>query len=433
MPQYKSILIVGGGFVGVTLAAKLTKSSHHIIDILETNTERVLNLLNGKTYIYEPNLDQAIQKALSAKTLSISDTLSKSIYESVFICIGTRQLSKDPQSMPELIKTCLSVTGNIAPNGALFIRSTVKIGTSRIVAAALKEIQRADIKVYYAPERTAEGVALLELDELPQILAAESTESQSIGDEILKNLGFSVVKASKLEVAEFSKLIANAWRDSVFGISNEIAMAADSLNLSISETLHLINYNYPRAKIPMPGPVGGPCLSKDTHILFDSLPEHFKISSVLLKSRLLNENLDKEAFKIILNFLNILNKPSEILIAGLAFKGTPRTNDIRNSFAINILNQILALNSKIKVSIWDPTLTDQDLGELNKFRVTNLDIHSPEIILIGHNGSANYSEEFSNFLSRHINISFIVDYWGVCKNLNLPLINGYFFGEQLND
>jgi UDP-N-acetyl-D-mannosaminuronic acid dehydrogenase len=433
MHHLKSILIVGGGFVGVTLAAKLTKSPYHIIDILETNTERVLNLLNGETHIFEPNLDQEIQKALSAGTMNISDALSKTIYESVFVCIGTRQLSKDPKSMSELIKTCLSVSKNIAPNGALFIRSTVKVGTSCIVSAALKEIQRPDIKVYYAPERTAEGVALLELDELPQILAAESTESLRRGEEILKDLGFTVVKASKLEVAEFSKLVTNAWRDSIFGISNEIAMAAESLNLSISETLHLINFNYPRAKIPNPGPVGGPCLSKDTHILIDSLPEAFKTSSVLLKSRLLNENLDKEASKIILNYSNNLNKATEILIAGLAFKGAPRTNDIRNSFAVNILNEILAVNPTLKVRIWDPTLTDRDLGKLKKFRVANIDNYSPDIILIGNNGSAICSGEFSNFLSRNIHSSFVVDYWGVCIDLNLPLVNGYFFGEKLND
>jgi len=430
MNRLKSILIVGGGFVGVTLAAKLTKSSKYIVDILETNSERVLNLLNGETYIFEPNLDQTIQKALRAGTMNISDNLSKTAYESVFICIGTRQLSKDPESMSDLIKTCLSVSKNISLNGALFIRSTVKVGTSRIVSAALKEIQRQDIKVYYAPERTAEGVALLELDELPQILAAESAESISIGEKILKDLGFSVINASNLEVAEFSKLVANAWRDSTFGISNEIALAADALKLSISESLHLINFNYPRAKIPNPGPVGGPCLSKDTHILIDSLPEDFKTSSVLLKSRILNENLDKRALNVILNHSTNLNKKSDILIAGMAFKGTPRTNDIRNSFAVNVLNQILAENSSLKVSIWDPTLTDRDLGELKKFRVTNISNYSPDIILIGNNGSANYSEEFLKFLGRNIHSAFIVDYWGVCIDLNLPLVNGYFFGEN---
>lgn len=433
MQNSKSILIVGGGFVGLTLAAKLSKSPNYMIDILETNKDRVLNLLNGETYIFEPNLDQVVQKALISGTMNISDTLPNILYESVFICIGTRQLSKDPKSMTELVKICLSVSNNIVPNGALFIRSTVKVGTSHIVSAALKENQHPDIRVYYAPERTAEGVALLELDELPQILAAGSPEALDLGEAFLENLGFSVLRASKLEVAEFSKLVSNAWRDSIFGISNEIAIAASTLGLSVSETLHLINFNYPRAKIPNPGPVGGPCLSKDTHILIDSLPEEFKYSSVLLKSRLLNENLDNQAFKIILNHSQNLNKPAKILIAGLAFKGNPRTNDMRNSFAVNIVNQLLAINSTLKVNIWDPTLTDRDLSWLEKFRVNNLDKYSPDIILIGNNGSALYSKVFTDFLIRNINSSFIVDYWGVCTDLNLPLANGYFFGEKLND
>lgn len=428
----KSILIVGGGFVGITLAAKLSKSPNYMIEILETNKERVFDLLNGETYIFEPNLDVVIKKAMASGNMNISNTLSKNLYELVFLCIGTRQLSKDPKSMSELVKICLSISKNIAQNGALFIRSTVKVGTSHIVSEALRESQRPDIRVFYAPERTAEGVALLELDELPQILAAETPEFLASGEEILKNLGFSVVKASKLEVAEFSKLVSNAWRDSIFGISNEIALVATSLDLSISETLHLINFNYPRAKIPNPGPVGGPCLSKDTHILFDSLPEYFKDSSVLLKSRLFNESLEKQALDIILKLSKHLNKSAKILIAGLAFKGNPRTNDLRNSFAVNVIDQILATDSTLKVDIWDPTLTDKDLGWLNQFRVDNLDNYSPEIILIGNNGNAINSESFSGFLRRNIHISFVVDFWGVCKNLNLPLLNGYFFGEKSN-
>lgn len=428
----KSILIVGGGFVGVTLAAKLTKTPNHKIDILESNNERVLSLLNGETYIFEPKLDQVIKNALSAGILSISDTLPKTRYESIFMCIGTRQISKDPKSMSELIKTCLSVSKNMSQNGSLFIRSTVRVGTSRTVSSALKEIQRPDINVFFAPERTAEGVALLELDELPQLLGSEVAESLKVGEEILTSLGFSVIKASNLEVVEFSKLVSNAWRDSVFGISNEIAMAAESLGLSISETLHLINFKYPRAEIPSPGPVGGPCLSKDTHILLDSLPEDFKTTSVLLKSRLMNERLDKEASEIILAHYNNLDKPAKILIAGLAFKGTPRTNDIRNSFAVNVLNQILTVNSKLKLSIWDPTLTDRDLGELKKLRIADLNNYSPEIILIGNNGRANYSADFTNFLLRNIHHSYVIDYWGVCKDLHLPLLNGHFLGEKLN-
>ena len=432
MQRAKSILIVGGGFVGVTLAAKLTKIPNHKIDILETNNERVLSLLNGETYIFEPKLDQVIKNALSAGILSISDALPKTRYESIFICIGTRQISKDPKSMSELIRTCLLVSKNISQNGSLFIRSTVRVGTSRTVSSALKEIHRPDINVFFAPERTAEGVALLELDELPQLLGAEVAESLKVGEEILTSLGFSVIKASNLEVVEFSKLVSNAWRDSICGISNEIAMAAESLGLSISETLHLINFKYPRAKIPGPGPVGGPCLSKDTHILLDSLSEDFKTTSVLLKSRLMNERLDKEASEIILEHYNYLDEPAEILIAGLAFKGTPRTNDIRNSFAVNVLNQIIAVSSKLKLSIWDPTLTDRDFGELKKFRIADLDNYSPEIILIGNNGSANYSADFTNFLLRNIHHSYVVDYWGLCKDLNLPLLNGHFFGEKLN-
>jgi UDP-N-acetyl-D-mannosaminuronic acid dehydrogenase len=427
-----STLIVGGGFVGLTLAAKFSKSLNCNIGILESNPDRVADLLVGQTYIFEPNLDEIIRKAVSSGVMQVFSALSNLMYDSVFICVGTRQLSKDPKSMSRLVDICLSVSKQIKTNGALFIRSTVKVGTTRIVSAELKKNHRQDIKVFFAPERTAEGVALSELDELPQILASESMESINSGELMLQNLGFSVIKASKLEVAEFAKLVANAWRDSIFGISNEIALAAGALNLSVSETLHLINFNYPRAKIPRPGPVGGPCLSKDTHILLDSLPEDFMESSVLLKSRSLNESLDKTAANMISSYLETRNNSSTILVAGLAFKGTPRTNDIRNSFAVGVINEILGKHPNLTLRIWDPSLTDRDFGEFKEFRLYEIEDYSPNVILLGNNGAAIYSEDFVSFLSRNINNPFVVDFWGVYKSLSLPRKNGYFLGEPLN-
>lgn len=90
--------------------------------------------------------------------------------------------------------------------------------------------------------------------------------------------------------------MCNIWRDSTFAISNEFAIFAESLNLDIFEIIEKANFKYPRSVIPKPGPVGGPCLSKDTYIFLESMEKHLIENSIILKSRKQNEKITKVGF-----------------------------------------------------------------------------------------------------------------------------------------
>jgi len=63
MKPKHTVIIVGGGFVGLTLAGKLLKLDNVRVTILETNQEKLNNLRNGLLGVYEPGLDQIISKA----------------------------------------------------------------------------------------------------------------------------------------------------------------------------------------------------------------------------------------------------------------------------------------------------------------------------------------------------------------------------------
>lgn len=425
-----NILVAGGGFVGITLAAKLLKIGHINITILETNNNKLQKFTKGNFGVFEPGLDEILLQAISEKRLIFCSDIHSVFFDSIFICIGTTFYSKNPESMSNIVNLSMRLAQNLTKNGFLFIRSTVRIGTTTKILNELKSMNRSDIKVLFAPERTIEGNAIKELDLLPQILAASNDASFNSAKDFLKILEFNVIKAQNYEAAEFAKLISNAWRDSIFAISNEIAILGEFLNLDSIEILNLVNDRYPRAKIPNPGPVGGPCLTKDTHILFESFPEEIHKQSLILSARLSNERLFLNASRKIDEILESRKNLNQVLFLGLAFKSHPKTNDIRNGFSTFLIDGIISKFANIKVKVWDPSLDDIDFQEYINFKVEEIDPKIPQVVILGNNGENIQSEKMRNFLNNLSSESFIVDFWGVTANLKINSTNGYFLGKN---
>ena len=81
---------------------------------------------------------------------------------------------------------------------------------------------------------------------------------------------------------ELIKLLDNSYRDSKFAFANQVAIICDQLNLNAIKIIQKANKNFSRNAIPLPGPVGGPCLSKDPYILDQSTKQN---SSLITQSR----------------------------------------------------------------------------------------------------------------------------------------------------
>jgi len=426
----KKILVIGGGFVGLTLSAKLIKAKNTTVTVLEVDTDRLTSLSSGNFYVNEPGLHSILHKAIAKKTLSFTGSVLSSDYDAVFICIGTplsiisENLSGDIFGLVNLVSSCMR------KNGMVFLRSTVEIGTTEKFAARVQKTGRADISTYFLPERTAEGVALIELDTLPQIIGASSNSKIELVNEFLLEIGFTIVKCSNAESAEFVKLISNAWRDTIFGVSNEIALMAETIGLDAAEIIYVANYKYPRANIPSAGPVGGPCLYKDSHILLNSFSQEFREKSIIYSARALNEEVELNIYELLLQHLEI---GSEVLFIGAAFKGSPKTNDIRNGLTSNLIRRIQRDEKQINVRIWDPTLEPADLLDLAQFKINLLSDFSPKIVVIGNNSQEIISESVIDFLNKLSSKTLIIDPWRMYLNSKKSFAKVYHLGIGLVD
>ena len=420
------ILVVGGGFVGLTLAAKLLQNSNTNLTVLENNLDKISKFRIKEYGIFEPGLNEAFNSGIDKNRLRFVSDLSELKFDLAFICINTSKGELNRiDKLSDLIDT---LTKHLVSSGHIYIRSTVPVGTTTKIYKSLKASLRNDIMIFYAPERTAEGMALSELDSLPQIIGSPVLSEVEIGTKMLSSLGFEVIETRNSETAEFIKCICNIWRDTTFAISNEFAMFAEDLNLDIFEIIEKANFRYPRSKIPKPGPVGGPCLSKDTYLFLESLNEVLANDSIILKSRKQNENLVNIASKVISDFISNNTNQNKICFLGAAFKGKPRTNDFRNSFTQELINVIKDKHFEIRV--WDPTLISDDLFEYSVYFEKELRDKETNIVVIGNNADFIIDTHALDFLKALPPTALIVDMWGVTRSIENIQAQIYRFGVK---
>jgi UDP-N-acetyl-D-mannosaminuronic acid dehydrogenase len=405
-----NIGIVGLGHVGLTLAAHLTKGSSKIFGF-ESNLENVDGILSGNFTIQEPGLAEIIKGALENENLIIND-YSVDYLDAVFVSIGTPNptLEIDSRQHFSFERTVEESASFIRNGGVLFLRSTVALGTTREVENILSQVGRGDLLVCFAPERTAEGVALMELDTLPQILGANNDNSRKRGNRYLTHLGFKTVQVNSTEVAELAKLICNTWRDTTFAFANEIAMLGDLLAINAQEAIMAANHGYQRSNVPSPGPVSGPCLSKDTYILHQNIPksEH----SVTLSSRKVNELFERHVIEVIDDYLVSNSGVKKATVAGLAFKGKPATYDTRDSIGIAICTYLIKNHKNVDTYVWEEQIPTHLIRPSFNFVQSLDDVASSDLIILANNASFLTSEWLFLALDKNPNL-ILIDVWGV--------------------
>jgi UDP-N-acetyl-D-mannosaminuronic acid dehydrogenase len=353
------VCVVGLGFVGLTLAVALAKVGYNVHGV-ERRTDVVAELKRGKSHFHEPGLDLALQRC--SQNLVVWELWDSVPEVDVYvITVGTPLDARGnvshvaiDRAVEEVVVHCASRTDFIAPP-LVVLRSTVKVGTTRDVA---KRLEGSDwrVEVAFCPERTLEGKALEELVSLPQIIGGMTPDATSRAAAFFGRLTPTILRMSSPEAAEMVKLVSNTHRDVTFGYVNELAKVCDALGLSAQEIIRAGNYGYERTRLPVPGPVGGPCLTKDSRILMESVPVGV---SIVEYARATNADVPELGVRNIIEFFVGKKQPERVTLFGFAFKGRPETDDLRGSPAFDIVKQIREAFPKADLSGWDPIVPKQ--------------------------------------------------------------------------
>ena len=363
MRQSKKLIkyVIGLGYVGLTLAIKLAEKNFNIVGI-EKNVEVLKYIKKGYSHFYEPGINSKIKKVLKKKKLKVYNKINKNIDSNIYIItVGTPLDNKGKFRIDYIKSVCKELIPIIKDNDTIILRSTVKVGTTRDVV--FKNFYKAGkkINISYCPERTQEGKALDELASLPQIISGINNESLKISKKLFSSVTKEIISLSSLEAAELLKIVDNTYRDSSFAFANEIALIASNLGLSANEIISAGKRNYKRTNIPLPGPVGGPCLAKDTYILGESLKKYKYIPKISLESRRLNEKLPHFILNKIKSKIKNKKNDLKISILGFAFKGDPETSDPRGATSIQFVKHLNKIFKRAKFFGYDPVISNTEL------------------------------------------------------------------------
>lgn len=421
--------VFGGGFVGITLAAHLLKSSEARVTVVDTSTEKLRHFQQNRFMVSEPGLDQILVQALGSSRLRFETKASD--MDAIFICIGTpKELSYDEQ-IASIVSVALIAAKSLSDGGILLLRSTVPVGTTVQVKEQLVSAGYRSISVCFAPERTAEGVALEELERLPQILGAENSYDLKSSSDFLRKMGFNVVTCGNTQTAEMVKLVCNTWRDTTFAFANEVALLCESRGISAGEVIEMANRDYSRSNVPRPGHVGGPCLSKDAYILMSSFPG--REVSLIRTARTINESIMVQIFSQLLSRFSHQRR-IVIQFIGASFKGKPATNDVRKGVVEDLIDLQVAqssdLSPKLFMNVWDDSLDLEDLTFFGEYIKEYGPEQNPDVVIFGNDSEWVMSESVKSFVQGLDSRTLIIDLWGVTRDWNPIMCEVYALGEN---
>ena len=372
-----SVCVVGLGYVGLTLSTVMSNKGFKIFGV-EKNLDIIKNLKKKKSHFYEPGLNTHLKENLKNKSFSFSRKIPKNkIISTYIVTVGTPLNNEKKIEISYIIRACKEIAKVLKNNDLIILRSTVKVGTTNNIVLPILKKTKKDFYLVYCPERAIEGSALKELKNLPQVIGGINQKSIKMAKQLFKKITKKIIITSNVETAEMIKLIDNSSRDLFFAYANEVAKACDAVGISASEVISSGKYGYSRTKVAKPGLVGGACLHKDPHIYSQSLNRYGVRAEITLMGRKINENQPTE----VANFIKKLTKRiknfpnnSKISLIGLAFKGKPITDDLRDSMAIKFFSALKKKFKKSKFYGYDPVVKKNNIKKLglkNDYNLNN--------------------------------------------------------------
>ena len=352
MSSYDVAIVGGCGHVGLPLG--LAFASRGLQVALYDLNEQAVAAVNGANMPFdEPGAPEVLAEVTAnGRLVASADPKVISAAEHVVIVIGTpidEHLNPDLNAVPGAVA---DLATHLHDGQLLVLRSTVYPGVTALVE---KRVQRLglDVDIAFCPERIAEGKAMVELFELPQIVASRSERATERASKLFGNLADEIVLLEP-EEAELAKLFTNTWRYIKFAASNQLFMMANDFGLDYERIRAALSHNYPRAQdLPRAGFAAGPCLFKDTMQLaaFNNNNFHLGQASVSINEGLPLYVVDRIEHEHDLSEMTVG-------ILGMSFKA--ESDDIRSSLSYK-LKRILRFKSHAVLTHDPYVTTDPDL------------------------------------------------------------------------
>jgi UDPglucose 6-dehydrogenase len=341
------IAVIGTGYVGL-VAGTCFADSGHVVVCVDVDAEKIAQLRQGKTPIYEPGLDELLHRNIAAERLSFSTDPAAAVKASevVFIAVGTPQADSGDADL----RMAMGVAHQIATAAERYTvvvnKSTVPVGTAARMQAEIAAVTQVEIDVVSNPEFLKEGAAIDDFMRPDRIVIGTSSDrARAIMAELYAPFvrTESPVYFMDPRSAELTKYAANAMLAARISFMNEVAALCERVGADVDAVRKAMGSDERIGqKFLFPGVgFGGSCFPKDLKALIATARNHGLDFTLLAAVDAVNDRQKRLlAQKAKAHFGAQKLRGKKLGVWGLAFK--PRTDDLRQAPALVLIDELLA-------------------------------------------------------------------------------------------
>ncbi|NJP08310.1 MAG: UDP-glucose/GDP-mannose dehydrogenase family protein [Leptolyngbyaceae cyanobacterium RU_5_1] len=390
------VCVIGTGYVGLVTGACLAHVGHQVVCV-DNNEEKVKLMKAGQSPIFEPGLSEILQAAIQVGTIAFTTDLAAGVTHGqiLFIAVGTPALPDGGSDTRYVEAVARGIGSHLDSEYKVIVnKSTVPIGSGdwvrmlvmdgyaeqRVEAVAPvlaggggEEIRPASLlthepkfDVVSNPEFLREGSAVYDTFNPDRIVLGSSSEPaialmQELYIPIVerqyaenRSLPSVPVVVTDLSSAEMIKYAANAFLATKISFINEVANICDRVGADVVEVAKGIGLDsriggkFLQAGLGW----GGSCFPKDVSALVHTADDYGYEAHLLKAAVSVNQRQRLMVVEKLQQVLKIL-KGKTVGLLGLTFK--PNTDDLRDAPALNIIEQLSRLGTKVKA--YDPIIS----------------------------------------------------------------------------
>jgi len=390
------VTVVGTGYVGLVSGACLADVGNDVL-CLDVNPEKIRILESGGIPIYEPGLQEMVQRNVAAGRLHFTTDVARAVNHGTvqFIAVGTPPDEDGSADMQYVLAAARNIGRLMTDYKVVVDKSTVPVGTADEVKAAIQEELRqrgvnTPFSVVSNPEFLKEGAAVDDFMRPDRIVVGASDDQaihlmRALYAPFQRNHERLVVTDTRS--AELIKYAANAMLATRISFMNELANLAEKLGADIEMVRQGIGSD-PRIGYHFLYPgcgYGGSCFPKDVKALIKTASDKAGVELQVLKAVEAANDAQKRVLsgKITQRFGADLTG-RHFALWGLAFK--PNTDDMREAPSLALLDDLLAAGAT--VTAYDPVASHEAqrvLGEREQVRYAetpNEALHGADALVI---------------------------------------------------
>ncbi|UWQ56496.1 UDP-glucose/GDP-mannose dehydrogenase family protein (plasmid) [Leisingera caerulea] len=349
------IAMIGTGYVGLVSGVCFSDFGHDVVCV-DKDARKIARLQAGEVPIYEPGLDQLMEKNVKAGRLSFTDDLAAAVdgAEAVFIAVGTPTRRGDGHAdLTYVMAAAEEIAAALTEYAVVVTKSTVPVGTNRQVQQVIARANpQAEFDVASNPEFLREGAAIEDFMKPDRVVVGvQNDRAAEVMAEIYRPLylrDFPIL-TTDLESAELIKYAANAFLAAKITFINEIAGLCERVGADVKEVARGIGFDGRIGnKFLHAGPgYGGSCFPKDTAALARIGQDHafpLRITETVMR---VNDEVKHRMVEKLRDACEGSFNGKTVAVLGVTFK--PNTDDMREAPSLTIVPALVGGGARVRV------------------------------------------------------------------------------------